>query len=151
MSVEVTVFLLRLLGSLILAGFLLALFYLIWRSLTQTTDALEAEQSQYARLAALGNQKGEHSSDKSFALLPCTSLGKSSSNAIVVDDKDASAFHAAIVLEGGQWWLEDRQSRNGTRLNDQRIQQRAALDHGDEISIGQRRFRLLLTGRGAGG
>lgn len=145
MSIEVAIFLLRLLGSLILAGFLLALFYMIWRSLIQMTDALDANQAQYARLAAIGDQNGEHRPDKSFALLPITTLGRSSSNAIVVDDEYASALHATIVLEDGQWWIDDRESRNGTQLNDQTIQQRTALADGDEISIGQCRYRLILT------
>ncbi len=145
MSIEVTVFLLRLLGGLILAGFLLALFYMIWRSLIQMTDTLEAEQTRYARLAAIGDQDGEHRPDKSFALLPITSLGRSSSNAIVVDNEYASALHATIVLEDGQWWIEDRESRNGTQLNNQRIQQRTALADGDEIRIGRCRYRLILT------
>ncbi|MDE2857134.1 MAG: FHA domain-containing protein [Chloroflexota bacterium] len=150
MSVEVTLFLLRLLGVLFLAGFLLALFYLIWRSLIQMTDALEAEQAHHARLAAIDAQNGEDRPDKGFALLPITTLGRSPSNAIVVDDENASALHATIVLEDGKWWLEDRESRNGTQLNDQRIQGRAALADGDEISIGQRRYRLILPKQGAG-
>ncbi len=150
MSVEVTLFLLRLLGVLFLAGFLLALFYLIWRSLIQMTDALEAEQAHHARLAAIDAQNGEDRPDKGFALLPITTLGRSTSNAIFVDDENASALHATIVLEGGQWWLEDRESRNGTQLNDQRIQGCAALADGDEISIGQCRYRLILPKQGAG-
>ncbi len=145
MSIEVTVFLLRLLSSLILAGFLLALFYLIWRSLNQMTDTLEAEQAHYARLASIGDQNDEHRPDKSFALLPITTLGRSASNAIVVDDEYASALHATIVLEDGRWWIEDRESRNGTQLNDQRIQQPTALADGDEISIGRCRYRMILT------
>lgn len=149
MGIEVTVFLLRLLGGLLLAGFLLALFYLIWRSLTQMTDAHEAEQAQTARLAAIDDQNGEHRPDKSFALLPITTLGRSSSNAIVVDDEYASALHATIVLEEGQWWIEDRESRNGTQLNDQRIQQRSTLADGDEIRIGRCKYRLILTKQGA--
>ncbi|MCY4020608.1 MAG: FHA domain-containing protein [Chloroflexi bacterium] len=145
MNTEVAVFLLRLLSSLILAGFLLALFYMIWRSLVQMTDSLEAEGTPYARLSAIGDENGAHRPEMSFALLPVTTLGRSSSNAVVVDDEYASALHATIILENGQWWIEDRESRNGTQLNDQRIQQRTALADGDEIRIGHRRYRLNLT------
>ena len=145
MSIEVTVFFLRLLSGLILAGFLVALFYMIWRSLIQTTDALEAVQAHYARLAAVSGHNGEDRPGKTFALLPITTLGRSASNAIVVDDEYASALHATIVLEDGRWWIEDRESRNGTQLNDQSIVQRTALADGDEISIGQCRYRLILT------
>lgn len=40
MSAEITIFLLRLLGALILMSFLLALFLIIWRSLCQATDEI---------------------------------------------------------------------------------------------------------------
>lgn len=145
MSIELIVFFLRLLSGLILAGFLVALFYMIWRSLIQTTDALEAVQAHYARLAAIGDHNGEDRPGKTFALLPITTLGRSASNAIVVDDEYASALHATIVLEDSRWWIEDRESRNGTQLNDQSIEQRTALADGDEIGIGQCRYRLILT------
>lgn len=145
MSVEVTVLLLRLLSGLLLASFLLALFYIIWRGLVQMTDNLEAEPAHFGRLAAIGDEQGEAHYGKSFALLPMTTLGRSASNAIVVDDEYASALHATIVLEDGLWWLEDRESRNGTQLNARTIQRRTALADGDEIQIGRHRFRLILT------
>ena len=149
MSIEVTVFLLRLLSGLMLAGFLLALFYMIWRSLLQMTGALDAEPLPYARLVALDDTIDEQRSDKSFALLPITTLGRSSSNAIVVDDDYASALHATIVLAEGRWWIEDRDSRNGTQLNSRRISQRTALADGDEIRIGRCAYRLILTNQSA--
>ena len=145
MSVEVAVFLLRLLSGFILAAFLLALLYIIWRSFNQVTNALEANQLPYTKLVAISDQNGDQRLGKTFALLPITTLGRSPSNAIVVDDDYASALHASIVLEAGQWWIEDGGSRNGTQLNNQRILQRTALANGDEVRIGRCAYKLEMT------
>ena len=51
-------------------------------------------------------------------------------------DRDASAHHAEARLEGGRWILVDLQSRNGTFLRGQRIEGRAPLASGDEITFG---------------
>ena len=68
MSIEVTVFLLRLLSGLILAGFLLALFYIIWRSLVQATDAQEATPAHRAKLATIGELDGKKQAERSVAM-----------------------------------------------------------------------------------
>ncbi len=68
MSIEVTVFLLRLLSGLILAGFLLALFYIIWRSLVQATDAQEAIPAHRAMLATIGELDGKNQAERSVAM-----------------------------------------------------------------------------------
>ena len=81
-----------------------------------------------------------------FRLHPITTLGRSSSNTIVVSDDFTSAEHARILLERGTWWLEDRRSRNGTRLNEAAIEKRTRLADGDVIGIGKSSFRLTLDG-----
>ena len=80
-----------------------------------------------------------------YPLHEITTLGRSASNTIVINDDYASAQHARIVLEDGQWWLEDRTSRNGTRLNDVVIDQRARLSDSDVIGIGNFSYRLTLA------
>ncbi len=145
MSIEVAIFLLRLFSGLILVCFLLALFVIIWRSLNQVSDELEAQPTHGALLAAIDNQTGDLRLDKRFTLLPNTTLGKSASNAIIVDDESASAFHARIFLNKDEWWLADREPGNGTLLNDEIIQQRAALSDGDVIRIGRCSYRLMLS------
>ncbi len=51
------------------------------------------------------------------------------------DRNGVSRFHAQIELDGGRYFLEDRGSRNGTYLNDQRLSTRTALRGGDRIAI----------------
>ena len=55
---------------------------------------------------------------------------------VVLDDDSASAEHARIREEGGQYVLYDLASTNGTFVNGQRVQRMPLLD-GDEIIIGR--------------
>jgi len=77
-------------------------------------------------------------------LLPLTSLGRSPTNSVVVEDTFASGDHALIAMRGGRWWLEDRGSRNGTLLNDIPVHGPMILTHGDIIGIGAVKLRLEL-------
>jgi pSer/pThr/pTyr-binding forkhead associated (FHA) protein len=48
------------------------------------------------------------------------------------------------MLRNGVWWLEDRQSRNGTRLNGIEVEQPVIVTDSDIIHIGTKHFRLNL-------
>ncbi|CAN5889768.1 DUF3662 and FHA domain-containing protein [soil metagenome] len=62
-------------------------------------------------------------------------LGRSSSNGIVVDDPNASRGHAQLSRREGEWWLTDLGSTNGTLVNEAMIKERR-LSSGDRIKIG---------------
>jgi pSer/pThr/pTyr-binding forkhead associated (FHA) protein len=49
-----------------------------------------------------------------------------------------------LTLRSGQWWLEDRGSSNGTRLNGYRVEEPIVLSAGDIIGIGQLELKLEL-------
>ncbi len=86
-------------------------------------------------------------------------LGRDPANGIVVADEECSRRHAEIEFDESCWFLEDLQSRNGTKLNGTKISGREPLRTGDLISIGN--VELLFTfdiaqpldggGTGAGG
>lgn len=61
-----------------------------------------------------------------------------------MDDSFASVEHATLTLRGGKWWLEDRNSSNGTLLNGYRIEEPVVLSTGDLIVIGQVELKLEL-------
>ena len=147
MSLESLIFVLRALITLSLLGFLLALFIIVWRSLRQIDrrQAAGACPSAFLTRQTPGEPRTAGASER-YALAANTTLGRSASNTIVVDDDAASAEHARIALEAGQWWLEDRRSRNGTSLNDAPVEKRAILADGDIISIGNARYRFSLEG-----
>ena len=145
MSAELALFALRLLAGLSLAGFLLLLFFMIWRSLHASERQLRLARAAQARLLrADPASDGTSAYSEGIALHPLTTIGRSASNTIVVSDDFVSAEHARIIFERGRWWLEDRASRNGTRLNRENIQSKAILNDGDEIGIGKDRFIVHL-------
>jgi len=146
-SAELIIFTLRLVAGLSLLGFMLTLFVLVWRGLRQVDRQLQASPKTSGWLSRLSPGLDEPEGAVSrFRLHPITTLGRSSSNTIVVSDDFTSAEHARILLERGTWWLEDRRSRNGTRLNEAAIDKRTRLADGDVISIGKSSFRLALDG-----
>ena len=77
-------------------------------------------------------------------ILPITTIGRSKGNTIPLNDHHASGEHAALSVRNQQVWLEDRGSSNGTRLNDERVQNPVVVTTGDIITIGQTTFRVEL-------
>jgi pSer/pThr/pTyr-binding forkhead associated (FHA) protein len=94
--------------------------------------------------AAWGLTVTEGSASHSFMPLdqPLTTIGRSSSNRLVVDDEMASREHARIVSSGSVHTLYDLGSANGTLVNGQPVTQRV-LQIGDRITVGS----VTLTAR----
>ena len=143
MSIEVAVLFLRLLAGLSLLAFLFILFVIVWRSMRQLDRQLQASQVSYGYLTCHGRDSAEMAEERHH-LSVITTLGRSPGNSIIVNDDFASAELARIVLEDGRWWLEDRRSKNGTRLNNAVIDQRTTLADGDLIGIGKFTYQLTL-------
>jgi serine/threonine protein kinase len=73
------------------------------------------------------------------------SIGRHPDNDVVLlDELMVSRFHAAITVENGQCVLYDRDSINGTWLNEQRVF-RHVLMPGDRIQIWQSQFAFQLS------
>ena len=69
------------------------------------------------------------------------SIGRSPKNTIVLDSPKVSRRHAIINLQnGGEFWLIDLGSSNGTLLNKRRIHQPLRLSDYDQIVIGDSIF-----------
>ena len=146
MTLEVLLFILRVLAGLALLGFLFALYRIIWRDLKQTGQLIHSTRTTYGHLITMTQFDGTYAQigDK-HALLPITTLGRSATNSVIVDDDFASSEHARVVLKEGQWWLEDRNSRNGTLLNEEPILGHTILTDGDIIGIGSYSYKFELT------
>jgi pSer/pThr/pTyr-binding forkhead associated (FHA) protein len=63
-------------------------------------------------------------------------FGRAPECTVVLSDAGISRVHAEIEIRGGQYVLRDRGSRNGTFLNDERIEVATPLAHGDGVRIG---------------
>ncbi len=64
-------------------------------------------------------------------------LGRASTNSIVVRDERASRCHAEVFAADGQWRVRDLDSRNGTRVGREPIKGMRPLAAGDVIRIGK--------------
>lgn len=72
------------------------------------------------------------------------SIGRSSSNEIVVEDPTVSLVHAKVYEENGDWYVADCESTNGIRLGKQAVTVSPLCD-GDVISIGTQEFEFSVA------
>ena len=74
-----------------------------------------------------------------------TTLGRSRSNDIVIPEDAASAHHCRIDREGDSYVIHNQRSTNGTWVNGAKVE-RAVLQHGDKVKIGETIFLVSLFG-----
>lgn len=144
MSTDVVLLALRAIAAALLLGFLGAIFWVLWRDFRASASTLAEGRRQRGRLVVMRGPDGATGATKSFPLLPLTSLGRSPTNTIVLDDTFCSQEHALVTRRGGQWWLEDRNSSNGTLLNDEPVREPVVVSTGDVIGIGQILLKVEL-------
>jgi hypothetical protein len=64
-------------------------------------------------------------------------VGRADDSTLVLTDDFASSRHARLTNRGGQWYVEDLGSTNGTYLDQQRVQGPLLVGSGQPIRIGQ--------------
>ncbi len=64
-------------------------------------------------------------------------IGRSPGSTLVLDDDYSSSRHARIFPQGGQWFVEDLGSTNGTFIGDQQISGIVPLAPGVGVQIGR--------------
>jgi pSer/pThr/pTyr-binding forkhead associated (FHA) protein len=69
-------------------------------------------------------------------------FGRHATNDLQLDDTSVSGHHARILVVMGECVLQDLKSRNGTYVNDQRIDWHS-LDDGDRIRIGHHELAFV--------
>lgn len=69
-------------------------------------------------------------------------VGRAKGIDVELSDQSVSRRHVELVMGEGGVVLRDLGSGNGTKVNDERVEERA-LQHGDVISIGKTRIRLV--------
>jgi hypothetical protein len=166
-SVDVLLFFLRVVAGLLLLAIMGAVFWVIWRDYRAAAHVVDQGSRQRGRLVVVQAGAGlvdaiadEETSEfagsgetleaaelvgASFPLLPLTTLGRAPTNTIVLNDTFCSQEHALLTWRGGQWWLEDRDSSNGTRLNGEPVQQPIVVSSGDVIGIGRVELKVELA------
>jgi len=74
--------------------------------------------------------------DKEYPLKELNSLGRGSHNSVQVISPLISRSHALVYQEQDQWFVEDLNSQNGTRVNDRPVLLKAPLRVGDRLTLG---------------
>ena len=70
-------------------------------------------------------------------------VGRGLNCELVLSCTKCSRVHAEIGVEDGELWVEDQGSTNGTFVNDEQIDGRTPLEHGDFVQFGDSRFRVI--------
>jgi hypothetical protein len=70
-------------------------------------------------------------------------IGRSRDSDVPIDDPNVSRRHAELRQEDGAWIVTDLGSTNGVKVNGRRTEQ-AALNPGDELTLGLARLRFEL-------
>ncbi len=144
MPAETILFLLRVAAALVLLAFIGAALLMMWRDYRAVSREIDTRTTRRGRLVVLRADGSNLEPGTAYPLLPLTSLGRSPANTIRLTDSYASSEHAIVTLRGGQWWLEDRHSSNGTLLNGYRVEEPVVISTGDVISVGQVDLKIEL-------
>lgn len=126
--------------------FLLLLYVFLYRVVRTLLHDLRAAAREptttMGRLVVMASPGLEPPTGHVFALDAITTLGRDVNNSIVVDDPFASAEHAVLTFRGSAWYVEDLGSTNGTYVNGNAVTGVATIGFGDDLQIGEVRFRL---------
>lgn len=130
---------LRLILALALYAFLAEILLALWRDFR--TVQLSSEAVPHASLeVSEGPDPG-----RTYPLSEVNLIGRAVDNTICIREDTVSTYHARLSFVGGQWWLEDLGSKNGTRVNDIVVEAPLVITYGDQIHFGGVRV-LLLAG-----
>jgi pSer/pThr/pTyr-binding forkhead associated (FHA) protein len=140
MSISILMLAARIALTACLYAFLALVLITLWRDVRA---AGRRRPGGYPPLSLL-QLREDGSPDRRYPLLKdACFIGRSPSVEISLGDETVSVVHARLWKEGGRWWLEDLDSRNGTLLNEIPLAKKSVLCAGDRIRIG----RILLEFR----
>ena len=74
-------------------------------------------------------------------------LGRGCGAHIYLDHPNVSRKHVGFTASRDGWYVEDLQSRNGTKLNGHRVQRRHPIRRGDVLNVAEYGFRVMSVAR----
>ena len=146
MPLDVLLLTLRIAAALALYAFLALVLIWLWRDVRAASDQVRTAQRQFGRLVVIASESKALEVGDAFPLLARTTLGRTPMNTVVLSDSSVSAEHAHVILQAGQWWLIDQDSRNGTSVNGVLIEEPVVLSTDDVIGVGRVRLKIELDG-----
>jgi pSer/pThr/pTyr-binding forkhead associated (FHA) protein len=134
---------LRVLLAVSLYTFLGWAFVSLWRDIKQQGDLLATRKTPPISITI---DRGELGPQMRHFVLPEVTIGRDPACECPVDDEAISARHARLSYHHNQWWLEDLNSTNGTRLNQEKLSMPTVVISDDEFICGGTRFIISLSG-----
>ena len=144
MSIDVLLLIVRIAIAAALYSFLGALFYMLWRDVSTAGQSARSSSIPEGKLEVIERGEIPLELGQTYLLKRLTTLGRAPTSTILLPDGFASLEHARIVLRGDRWWLEDRDSRNGTMVNHIPVKEPIVLSTGDVITVGSVTLRVDL-------
>lgn len=144
MPADILLLIVRIAIAIALYVFLGALLTMLWRDVSTASRPALEEQDPEARLEVIACGEVPLEVGQVYRLKHTTTLGRAPTSTIMLPDGFASLDHAQISLRDSRWWLEDRDSRNGTLVNHIPVKEPIVLSSGDVITIGSVTLRLDL-------
>ena len=89
---------------------------------------------------------GRNSNLKMGGVIPIQNsitIGRREDNTVILTDEYVSSYHAKIYVKNTDYFLEDRNSTNGTKLNSNKLVGKSLIKKGDTIQIGTSEFKVI--------
>jgi pSer/pThr/pTyr-binding forkhead associated (FHA) protein len=146
MTLDVFLFILRILGIVLLYLFLMQVVISITRDLRKTVavsaDGLGKQPPVIGHLIVVDSGPSQIAPGTSFNLNPQTTIGRGPTNTIQISETFVSSEHTRIWYRNGSWYVQDAGSTNGTFLNNNPARNAMQARVGDIIQVGFIRFKL---------
>jgi hypothetical protein len=130
--IAILIIVLRIVISLVLYVFLGFTLWSFWRDLQ--SDGRVMKPGTQAFLELIVHHDGETMRYQSRGAF--LKIGRDPANDCTIQDATVSAFHAQLEFHHNQWWFSDLESRNGSYLNQQPVQDAVVVTSGDQLRCG---------------
>lgn len=146
MTLDVFLFILRLLFIVLLYLFLMQVVIAITRDLRKTATASENSANQappvVGHLIVVDSGPSNILPGTRFDLSPQTTIGRGPTNTIQLTDNFISSENTRLWFRNGLWYVQDAGSTNGTYVNSQPAREALSARFGDIIRVGFISFKL---------
>lgn len=146
LQLDVFLLILRLLFIVLLYLFLMQVVIAITRDLKVTAASAASDNKAIPVLGHMVVIDGSNvlPPGSSLNLEPETSIGRGPANTIQLTDTFISGVHTQMRFHNGFWYVTDANSRNGTYVNNQKLEPGKPMPArpGDIVQVGFIRFKL---------
>src|SRR6266513_4404830 len=139
MTLDVFLFILRLLFIVLLYLFLMQVVIAITRDLRKTSAASESLENKappvVGHLIVVDSGPSNILPGTHFDLSPQTTIGRGPTSTILLHDNFISGEHTRLWNRNGTWYVQDAGSTNGTYVNNQPARDPMPAKPGDIIQV----------------